>query len=400
MNNVDVAPAPSATTTMPIHVEQRKPALQWPEVCNVTLAVPELKESHRWDLPPGWMRVCEMKLNDKNLVIDRNWCWYGLKGQCHDHLKAHFPWAKLQNMAASLGSSPPRTQEPFDPVRNPEVCDQPEMGQVRTWTEDEKTISREWFRNHVAVYVLGLLSDTGRWNMISDRLKQLAIFATHIDGVDMRAPGVLETAKSSGWVPNDFNFSHAQEIAYRPEQNMGSILGTLGCASAHFKAQTKVLADGVPLAVVFEDDSWPSDDFVERLWSLVHEELPCNWEVTALYSRCPYGTCVSPHLIRVQPDINEPKWRCHQGVNWGMQATLYRTASLAKVQREWKQAVFDESRPHCLDVDVALASISDKVNFYAVPAVQDPGFVYETNHPSLRYGINMAGKTTSALPRF
>jgi hypothetical protein len=298
-------------------------------------------------------------------------------------------------MAAGSGSAPPRTQEPFDPVQHPQVCDRADAGRNRQWTNQEKALAREWFRNHVGVYVLGLFDDLGRWNMISERLKQLRLYATHVNGVDMRPSGALADAKEAGWVPKSFNFTRAQELAYRPEQNMGSILGTLGCASAHFKAQSKVMADGLPLAVVFEDDSWPSDDFVERLWSLVHEELPCHWDVASLYSRCPYGSCVSQHLLRVRPDTNEPAWRCHQGVNWGMQAVLYRTESLARIQIPWKHAVFNESRPHCMDIDVALASISDTVNYYAVPAVQDPGFVYETNHPSLRWGINEQAKTTS-----
>jgi len=42
-----------------------------------------------------------------------------------------------------------------------------------------------------------------------------------------------------------------------------------------------------------------------------------------------------------------------------------------------------------LDVDVALASISDQVGFYVVPAVQDPGFLREMNFESSRFGINM-----------
>jgi GR25 family glycosyltransferase involved in LPS biosynthesis len=231
--------------------------------------------------------------------------------------------------------------------------------------------------------------------MISKRLNQLQIYATRIDGVDMRQPGTLQHVKEAGWVPIDFNFSQAQEVAYRPAHGMGSILGTLGCASAHFKAHAQVMADGMPLAVVFEDDSWPSDDFVERLWSMVHVELPCDWDVVSLYSRCPYGSCVSEHLLRVQPDINEPAWRCRQGVNWGMQAILYRTESLSRIQIPWKRTVFNESRPHCMDVDVALASISDEVRYYAVPSVQDPGFVHETDHPSLRWGINRFAATSS-----
>merc|ERR1719414_1189520 len=77
-----------------------------------------------------------------------------------------------------------------------------------------------------------------------------------------------------------------------------------------------------------------------------------------------------------------------------MHAVLYRTQALADIQILWKQAVFDEERPHCMDVDVALASISDRVGYYAVPSVQDPGFLRETNHKSARWDINMAGTTT------
>mmetsp|Transcript_144259 Transcript_144259/g.402049 ORF Transcript_144259/g.402049 Transcript_144259/m.402049 type:complete len:517 (-) Transcript_144259:186-1736(-) len=359
------------------------------DMCNITAPIPRPRPPRSWQVGPGWKRACELKTRSKDSFVERNWCWIGVKEGCHSYLKAHHPWAVLQNMAASWGDAPPRSVEPFDPLENPSICDDPNKGRTRRWTAQESAEAREWFRNHVAVYVLGLFSDMERWKEISERLHDLRIWATHIPGVDMRNPGAMELAKADGWIPQEFNFSHAQAVAYRPEHNMGPILGTLGCASAHFKAQTKVMADGLPLAVVFEDDSWPTEDFVERLWSLVREELPCDWEVTALYSRCPYGLCVSSHLSRVQPDGNEPDWRCRHGVNWGMQAVLYRTEVLPRVQKLWKRTVFDEQRPHCMDVDVALASISDKVGFYAVPAVQDPGFLKETNHPSLRWNINV-----------
>ncbi|CAK0886911.1 unnamed protein product [Prorocentrum cordatum] len=42
----------------------------------------------------------------------------------------------------------------------------------------------------------------------------------------------------------------------------------------------------------------------------------------------------------------------------------------------------------------ALASMSDEAGVYAVPAVQDPGFVYESNHESQRWDINQAARTT------
>mmetsp|Transcript_61594 Transcript_61594/g.174947 ORF Transcript_61594/g.174947 Transcript_61594/m.174947 type:complete len:296 (+) Transcript_61594:137-1024(+) len=221
------------------------------------------------------------------------------------------------------------------------------------------------------------------------RLEVLGVKGYRVLGVDMRIPGSLWTAKHAGWVPREFSFDNAQQSANEQRQGMGSVLGTLGCASAHFKVQTKAIIDNAPMAVVFEDDSWPEDDFIPRLWSLVTTELPCDWEAVALMSRCPYGVCISPHLLRVQPDGNEPAWRCHQGVNWGMHGVLYRVETLPALQQKWKAAVFDEKRPHCMDVDVALASISDKVGFYAVPAVQSPGFLYEMDEGSSRFSINM-----------
>jgi hypothetical protein len=328
---------------------------------------------------------------------ERNWCWIGMKAKCHGNLKAHNSWYVLQQMGAEQGSVPPVKLAPFNPLQRPEVCDRPSFGTSPGWSKEETWTARRWFRNHVAVYVLNLPSDEQRWRMIKQRLDSLKIWATRVPGVDMREEGALDTAKRLGWVPDDFNFTRAQATAYTYKHQMGSILGTLGCASAHFKVQTKILADGMPLAVVFEDDSWPEEDFVQRLWSLVTRELPCDWEVTALMSRCPYGTCVSPHLLRVQPDINEPAWRCRHGVNWGMQGTLYRVEVLERLQVLWKRTVFDEARPHCMDVDVALAAISDKVGFYAVPSAQDPGFLHETNHPSARWSINQAARTTSTM---
>jgi len=58
------------------------------------------------------------------------------------------------------------------------------------------------------------------------------------------------------------------------------------------------------------------------------------------------------------------------------------------LQAKCKNVVFDEGRPHCLDVDVALASISDKVNYYAVPFVQDPGFLSEIHMKSSRQAVD------------
>merc|ERR1712113_1216214 len=190
--------------------------------------------------------------------------------------------------------------------------------------------------------------------------------------------------------------------AYSPRQHMGtfgSITGTVGCAAAHFRAQRRSLTDmpRKPLAVVFEDDVCPEKDFVFKLWSLTTRELPCDWQAVSLNSRCPFGRCISPHLTRMQPDVNEPEWRCRHGVNYGFQGMLYRTSEIESLQKQWIPVVFNETRPHCLDLDVALASISDKVRFYAVPAAQNPGFVHELPEGSSRVDINFQkmGTTTT-----
>jgi len=364
-------------------------------LCNVEAPLPRLK--HRlWELDPLWRRVCEEKNKAKNwwqYPLDRNWCWIGFKAQCHADLKTHRPWRNIQENAAKFGLAPSANDSKYLPIERPELCDRVSAGAERTWTSEERAAARKWFKDHATVYVLGLPSAKKRWAMAHARLKELDIDVTHIFGVDMRKDDELEVAKEHGWVPKDFNYTRSQEVAYSDKHSMGPILGTLGCASAHFKAQAQVIADGSPLAIVLEDDSYVVSDFVERVWHLVLRELPCDWEVTSLYSRCPFGTCISEHLTRVQPDTNEPEWRCRQGVNWGMQGVIYRTERLPGVQRHWKPTVFDEERPHCMDVDVALASISDRVGYYAVPSVQDPGFLRETDHGSARWTINQAATT-------
>jgi len=364
------------------------------DICNLTAPVPRVT-LRAWGIGDTWRRACERKNSHDLYPLERNWCWVGIKSMCHWNLKAHLPWTTLQRMAADKGMAPPVRDAPFHPIEHPHLCDAPERGRSRAWTAAEHAAARSWFKNNVAVYVLSLPTSDQRWQMIKGRLDALQIWATRVPGVDMRAKGTLETAKQAGFVPREFNFTHAQANAYKWKHAMGSMLGTMGCATAHFKVQTKIIADGSPLAVVMEDDSWPSDDFIPRLWSLVKEELPCDWEAVALLSRCGHGKCISPRLMRVEPDTNEPAWRCHQGVNWGMHAVLYRTETLADLQLKWKRVVFDEERPRCMDVDVALASISDTVGFYAVPAVQDPGFLRETDHRSARWDINQDARTTS-----
>lgn len=312
----------------------------------------------------------------------------GVKDICHQSIHRPQNWAAYRAEASRRGLAPSVQEAPFDGLQNPDLCDQPDIGLPIPYTREEEEKATKWFHENVKVYVVNLKQYVERWKMVSSRLAELGINATRVEGVNMQQQGMLETAKHEGWVPQTFDFSKAQKVAYGPRLKEGSVLGTVGCASAHFKVQEQVMKDGSTLGLVLEDDSYLTDGFAVHLWRIVTTELPCDWDILQLLARCPYGKCVSKHLARIQPDGNEPYWRCHAGVNWGMHAMLYRTSNLPAVQELWKRTVFDEKSPHCLDVDVALASISDRVGYYAVPNSQTPGLVKEMPLGSARASIN------------
>jgi GR25 family glycosyltransferase involved in LPS biosynthesis len=422
---------------------------------------------------------------------------------------------------------------------HPEICDHSELGSSNaSWSAQDLAEARKWFNAHVEVFVLNLPRDVQRLQQVQERLHQLQIDFTRVEGVDFSQSSTLQSAQREGLIPASYNLTAAQAAANDPSNRMGGIKGTAGCAAAHFRAQARAIrklpseyyntgpvkfdgssvpkilipsksrqcsvgvmhfsaeldaeGDGLrwlvsygdswnrgfsigvdangqllclamghrleggsvpngkvvtvtaewdgstfrcgvhgaeigrlelpggipcqkqasiggwfsgymshiqfgigpkahqqkPLAMVLEDDVHPSDDFVERLWHLVSAELPCDWAALSLRSMCSFGTCVSRHIVRVQPDINEPEERCRHGVNYGFQGVLYRLGALPRLRERWREVVFDPTRPHCLDVDVALASISDEVGYYAVPFVQFPGFLQEFDTDSSRMYIN------------
>merc|ERR1712224_1178534 len=134
-----------------------------------------------------------------------------------------------------------------------------------------------------------------------------------------------------------------------------------------------------PLALILEDDVLVADDFAMKLRRLLAREAPCDWQVLALTTRCDYGTCVLPHLSRVEPDGNEPDERCHNGVNFGMYAMLYRVSELVAINRKLASVVWNDDKAGCLPVDIAMSSISDKIVYYSVPSSQGHSMVFEPN---------------------
>jgi len=353
-----------------------------------------------WSLPSSTRSVCYESFhgsyNGKDMPPGgRNWCWVGMKRLgCHARLAYRLSWRELNSIAVQAGAlNPP---EPFLPLLDPQVCDVQTFGATRAWSPEEDRLAHEWFRENVVVLVLNLPMNRARWTFIQARLKELRIDATRVDGVDMRWEGALSSAMQEGMIPSSFDLEKAKTEAWKI--GLGGILGRVGCASAHFRGQRHAMKSGKPLAVIFEDDVWPEHDFVPRLWQLVREELPCDWEAVSLSSKCPYGRCISKHLTRVQPDANEPEESCHGGVNYGFQGMLYRTERLEAMQRIWQRVVFDHDRPQCLDVDVALASISDQVAYYAVPFVQNPGFLSEILTKSSRETVDSGNPAGSSAP--
>jgi len=352
------------------------------------------QEPRTWNLPPSTQSMCYNNFHGSANGMDvprggRNWCWVARKRNgCHARLAYRLSWQELDAIAFQTGAPDP--PEKFFPLLEPEMCDAQAKGATRTWTADEWAAAHQWLSENVKVFVLNLRMNKERWMYMSARLKELHIEAERVDGVDMRVRDALGSAKEEGLIPEGFDLERAKGEAWKVGLN--GILGRVGCASAHFRAQRAAINGGRPLAVVFEDDVWPEQDFVPRLWELVHEELPCDWEAVSLSSKCPYGRCISQHLSRVQPDGNEPEASCHGGVNYGFQAVLYHVERLEDLQKRWRQVVFDEGRPHCLDIDVALASISHEVNYYAVPFVQAPGFLSEIHYTSSRETLDSESK--------
>lgn len=386
--------------TFRLEVGAKPQFAQGNEICNASAPLTDMNWAPRgWDVSVGDRIQCESRnrVNPtwKSLRYenwDRNWCWVAVKEMCHDHLKTPKSWSTYRDLAYRAGLAPSRHFSPFDGLQNPEVCDGAKHGIQKSYFNEEASLALKWFHRNVKVYVLNLPKFYNRWDIITKRLHDLQIDAIRVIGVDMMEPNAYSDAVRNGWIAPDFDMKAAQANAFQPQNDMGYILGTVGCAAAHFKAQSQILKDSPHLAIVLEDDSWLMDNFVTNLWRIVTQELPCDWDVLQLLGRCAYGKCISEHLARIQPDANEPADLCHQGVNWGFHGVLYRTAHLEKVQALWKKHVFNPKTPHCLDIDVALASISDKVNYYSVPNSQHPPLIKEMDLGSVRASINLGFK--------
>jgi len=274
------------------------------------------------------------------------------------------------------------------------VCDHTEFGApLHQISTAEQQAAYAWFGATVSVYVLNLPKDMQRWYMISHRLGRLGIQFSRIDGVDLTPPGAISWAQNAGLIPKTWSHSRSIENARTLAGNsafngVGYMLawagiGTVGCATAHInairQAENLTRASGRQIALILEDDTWLDNDFVVKAFRLMRDEVPCDWQILSLSSGCPYGTCVAPHLARIQLDDNGPRAACGVGNSYGMYAMMYKVSTMSRVRERLIQTVFDESRPTCISVDTAVAAISADCPYYAVPYLQRPGFL----HPNI-----------------
>eukprot|EP00929_Paragymnodinium_shiwhaense_P108840 TRINITY_DN75187_c0_g1_i1.p1 TRINITY_DN75187_c0_g1~~TRINITY_DN75187_c0_g1_i1.p1 ORF type:complete len:542 (-),score=95.78 TRINITY_DN75187_c0_g1_i1:402-2027(-) len=412
--NEDAMTAPVSLRAIATSIHGRRSALltATPQnFCNTSM--PVLKDwgiRGPFNLSTNWDEKCHSEaFMPPNTWVwpGRNWCWVRTRTRsCYTHGKeTQVPnWYWAQKAVARQGYAPQPELELLDAYVHPELCDLPELG--LPWgviPDEEKAAAAEWVNENIAIFVVNLPRDVERWQKMEARFRALGVRAHRLPGVDLTRPGALDRAQEEGVVPADYDYAVAV-------QNMNKIMvnsdnkgvekeldqmgiGTVGCAAAHLRAQRLAyklagLAEK-QMTLIMEDDVWLNDDALVKLRKIVTDELPCNWELFALTTRCGYGECVAPHVSRVQPDGNEPDVRCHNSGSYGMYGMLYRTGAIPKINDLLQKVCFDDARPACLPVDIAMASISDRIAYYAVPGSQFPGLAVEAGWGgSTRWAMN------------
>jgi len=352
------------------------------QFCYAQAPIPQL-QSNAFQMPGDWAYACHGQgahpvpasrgIEPQKYPGAQNFCWHQMKRKGCALDLSRKNWNDIQVQMAAQNLAPPPSVVKMEPVLNAEQCQDPGLGAPSGATPQELQAARDWFNGNVAVYVVSLPTETERRAFISGRLQALGIQFTFIDGIDLGVPGALEQAKAEGIIPMEFDMNAAAQIA-------GESLGSnVAIAAAHLGAMQKVAMSQQyqPLALILESDVNLEDDFAVKLLRMISYEVPCDWEVISLRSWCPFGQCVSPHLTRVMPDVNEPEGRCHHGVNFCFFSMLYKKDTIANVKAKLSQKVWNPQVPKCLDVDVALAAASDEIAYYAVPAWQKPGFLHQ-----------------------
>lgn len=360
-------------------------------ICNHSSPVLRNVHASVFNMTPEWNQTCvNMWHPAASDWPGRNWCWAWVKHAGCYVARGDITWADAQERTAQFGRAPHLNQQAMLPLKEPQICDVVAHGAPIEYTAEEHRKAINWIEKHVTMYVLNMDEDADRLDVFSARMRVLGLSFVRIPGLNISGIDAYDRAVEQGLIPRTFNYTRASAVADSDFQDMRGITGDVGTAAAHLRAMRQVMHNKAhtEIALVFEDDSSPHDDFAVKLYRMLIGEAPCDWEAITLRSRCPYGQCVTKHLSRVMPDGNEPQNRCRHGVNYGFYGILYRRQALKHIIDELMPVVWNEESPHCLDIDVALASSSDRVAFYAVPSSQMPGFLKEMNFGSSRRDSN------------
>eukprot|EP00928_Gymnodinium_smaydae_P030336 TRINITY_DN22596_c0_g4_i1.p1 TRINITY_DN22596_c0_g4~~TRINITY_DN22596_c0_g4_i1.p1 ORF type:complete len:508 (+),score=129.38 TRINITY_DN22596_c0_g4_i1:69-1526(+) len=382
--------------------------------CNPRMAIPRDVGARKLELFGEWEEKCfslphAAHWEPPPTMQPRNWCWVSMKQIADDerfHMKnlGSVNWWWTQGRAFQLGLAPDPKEQEIQALEHPTVCDNPSNGAPLEGVPDEDwDAAGRWFAANVSVFVVNLPEATMRMRKIAARLDHLQIAYERIDGINMGHPFALHWAKENDFVPKDWDYEAVKKRDFEmyrsgkgwdsEEQAKGEMgLGTVGCTAAHLNAM-RIAASTArkqkkPLVLILEDDAWLEDGFVLKLYRMLTQEAPCDWEAINLKSYTPYGECVSPRLSRVHPDGNEPEERCRKGANWGFTAMLYLTSSLDNLRMKLAATTWDETRPSCIVQDMALAALADQISYYAVPAAQAPGFIGFIKSGSARINVN------------
>jgi len=375
-------------------------------LCNASVPIPLVTGPRKANPGEWWSKPCEGMKRPKSAWIPvngsgtRDWCWVWMK---RDACLVPLPWNTSQTRVSGVVGVP--VNHSFPALEDSNLCDRKENGAMLTnVSAEEKATAQKWILETMSIFVINMDKSVHRLQRIRARMAILGLWFSKVPGIDLSAgESALDMARSAGLVPDHWNYSIAKQKMFKVltqgkrsrdktavKDSYG--YGTIGCTLAHLNAMKEAESDakafGHELVLILEDDAVLMEDFAVKLWRMLQTEAPCDWEVISLRSLCPYGKCVGPHLSRVQPDGNEPDDNCRHGVNFGFFAMLYRASSLARVREELKTQIWNMSRPGCMYQDVALASISDRVAYYAVPQSQQPGFLQPGLGNSDRVSVN------------
>jgi len=407
VRGVDQDAAASLASSRPLITLTPPPTLNAMKAhCNPSQPLSEpVSAARKLNATGKWAKECLDISSDGHWVpkdTERNWCWVEMKKQAGSDWfeKSRYEkpsnWWYAQTRAYKL--DPPRAPDPWDQVLyallDHEICDIPDNGATIGFEGDdpykkEQAVwdkAGQWFVENVEVYVINLKSSTARLEAMKLSLGKSGIHFTRLEGVDMRLDNAMQDAKEAGSVPKEYSFDHAHKKLKEQFVSTDSWvaddfidseygIGTVGCTAAHLNAMKTASNGTKPLAIILEDDAKVDDAFVLKVYSLLHDEAPCDWQVINLELFFPYGKCISPHLARVHPDGNEPASTCGHGASWSFASVLYRVSEMPFVISELTKVVWDVERPACLVHDIALASLSDRIKYYAVPGQQVPGYV-------------------------